>query len=379
MTNVLALLLLALLAGIVLLLYREYRKGRPRRWPIYTEALVDLLDGRKDAAFNKLKETVYQDSDNVDAYLRLADLLNERGQGERASQIYQRLALRRNLAAVDEQKISLALAREHLRAKRINKAISVLEHMGELDQRDLVSRELLLFVYADNERWDDVKSLMKTLLKLQKDKRRAALYCTEIGARIYAKEPDAAAGFFQQALQLDGKSVAALVYAGDALYLQNKMDEAVEKWKQAAARKPEISFMVAERMEKAFYETGRYEEMIKVYDDLIAKSPEDTALYAALSHIYSKKGDMARARSTLKRLPADKQEDVQIRLLAAHLSLDEGKTEEARTDLTKIEEHLIHKSFRCGNCGYVTEGEFLWYCPTCSSWETFRADRQARK
>jgi lipopolysaccharide biosynthesis regulator YciM len=377
MTNVLALLLLAVLAGIVLLLYREYRKSRTRRLPIYTEALTDLLDGRREAAFAKLKETVNQDSDNVDAYLRLADLLNQRGQGERASQIYQRLALRRNLAGADEQKISLALAREHLRAKRVNKAISVLEHMGELDQRDTVSRELLLFVYADNERWDDVKSLMKTLLRLQKDKRRAALYCTEIGARIYAKEQDAAAGYFQQALQLDGKSVAALTYAGDALYLQGKMDEAVEKWKQALARKPELSFMVAERMEKAFYETGRYEEMIKVYEELIAKSPEDPALYAALSRIYAKKGDVERARSALNRLPVGKQDDAEIRLLAAHISLDEGKADEARKELAKVEEHLIHKAFRCSNCGFLTEGEFLWYCPRCSAWETFKADRQA--
>lgn len=79
MNTVFALLLLIVLALIVYLLYREYRRARTSRLPTYTEALMDLLDDRKDEALAKLKETVNADSENVDAYLRLAQLLTERG------------------------------------------------------------------------------------------------------------------------------------------------------------------------------------------------------------------------------------------------------------------------------------------------------------
>jgi lipopolysaccharide biosynthesis regulator YciM len=376
MSNLLALLLLVILAGLIYLLYREYRRSRVMKTPLHTEALMDLLDGRKEAAFAKLKETVNQDSDNVDAYLRLAELLNERGQHDRANRIYQTLALRRNLEKADEQKIQLALAREHVRLNRVNKAISVLEQVSEKDPRDLTSRELLLFIYAQNERWDDVKDLMGNLLKLQKDKHRAALYGAEIGARIYAKEPETAARYFEQALQLDDKLMPALIYAGDVLYGQGKMSEAVEKWKQVLVTRPELGFMVLERLEKAFYESGRYEEVIRVYEELINKVPDDATLYVALARIHAKKGDIERARGILRRLPSDQRDDVLVRLMAADLGLHQGNVEDTRRELAQVESKLAVSRFRCGKCGLVIAGEFAWRCNRCGAWESFAQERK---
>jgi len=379
MTNLVVVLLLVVLAGIAYLLYREYRRGRTRQFPAYTEALMDLLDDRRDAAFDKLKETVTEDSDNVDAYLRLAGLLMERGQAERAGRIYQMLAVRRSLALKDEQKILHALAREHLRQNRVNKAISVLEQLTELDPRDLAGRETLLFVYARNERWDDVKSLMDSLLKLQKDKHRAALYCTEMGARIYAKEPETAAKYFEQALQLDNKLTPALIYVGDALYGQGKREDAVAKWKQVLGQRPELSFMVLERIEKAYYESGRYEDMTRVYEELIAKIPGDPLLYVELARIHAKKGDIEKARSVLGGLPAEKRDDVLVRLMAADLGLHEGNVVQTRKELAAIEDKLAAEKFRCARCGYVAEGEFRWHCPQCAAWESFSVERRSGK
>ncbi|MEO0108586.1 MAG: tetratricopeptide repeat protein, partial [candidate division WOR-3 bacterium] len=189
MTTVLSLLLLVLLALLGWLLYREYRVGKSRRLPLYTEALIDLLEGRMKEAFEKLKETVNQDSDNVDAYLRLAALLRERGQAERASRIYQMLAVRRNLVPADEQRVLLALAREHLSQKRVNRAVSVLEQVSERNPKDLTSRELLLHIYLEQERWEDVEPVLKALVGLQKDRTRAALYYTAAATRLAGQNP----------------------------------------------------------------------------------------------------------------------------------------------------------------------------------------------
>jgi lipopolysaccharide biosynthesis regulator YciM len=402
MTNALALLLIVILAGIIYLLYREYRHSRTPKLPAYTEALTDLLDGRKDAAYAKLKETVNRDSDNVDAYLRLAGLMMERGQNDRAGRIYQMLGVRRNLATPDRQKILLALAREHLRANRVNKAISVLEQMSELDPRDITSREILLFIYAQNDRWDDVMPVLDGLVKLQKDRHKAALYCTEIGARICVQQPETAARCFEQALQLDSKLMPAIIYTGDALYLQGKMNAAVDKWKEVLGQKPELSFMVLDRLEKAFYEAGRYEDMVKVYEDLLRKSevrgqrsepgiltsaisnltsavpsPQspvfvDMSLYVALARIYAKKGDIAKAQSVLGRLPPEKRSTIPVRLMAADLRLNQGSIEETRLELARIEDQLARDRFRCSRCGFAAEGDYAWHCPQCGAWESFK-------
>jgi len=377
--NVLFLLLLVVLAGAAYLIYREYRRSRSRKLPAYTEALMDLLDGRKAEAYDKLKETVSVDSNNVDAYLRLADLVMERGDTARAGRIYQMLAVRRNLATNDEKKILLALAREHLRQKRINKAISVLEQVTELDPRDTDSREMLLMVYASHERWDDVKALLSDLLKAQKDRHRAALYCTEIGARIHDKEPEAAGGYFQQALQLDPKSVPALLFAGDLEYGKGNLNDAVEKWKEVLKTRPELSFMVRERLEKAFYETGRYEDLAKVYDELVGRQPDDTSLVVALARIHAKKGDTERAQAVLARLPAASQDDIAVRLLLADLRLNQGNIEETRSQLARLEDQLTRRSFRCQRCGLVIDAGFAWHCPQCGAWESFARRRAPAK
>lgn len=376
MSTVISLLLLVLLAGIIYLLYREYRRSRSSRRPVYTEALMDLLDDRKDEALARLKETVNVDSGNVDAYLRLAQLLMERGETERAGRIYQMLAVRRNLPARDEQKVLLALAREHLRAKRVNRAISLLEQISEHDPRDITGRELLLFVYLQTERWDDVKELLKDLVKLQKDKHRAALYLTETGARLYAREPETAAGYFAQALDLDGKSVPALIYAGDALYARDKMPEAVARWKQVLGAHPDLSFMVRERIEKAFYESGKYEEIVKIYEDLIAQTPDDAGLYVPLARIYAKKGDAARAQAVLNRVSARAQDSPQVRLLKVELSLGQNDTGAALKELAQVESRLGTQDFRCQRCGYAMAGEFAWHCPQCGAWESFQVERR---
>jgi lipopolysaccharide biosynthesis regulator YciM len=377
--NVLALLLLVILAGIAYLIYREYRRSRSRRVPAYTAALMDLLDGRKDEAYEKLKETVSIDSENVDAYLRLADLLMERGDVPRATRLFQMLAVRRNLATSDEKKVLLALAREHMRQQRTNKAISVLEQVTELDPRDTTSQEMLLMVYVEQKRWDDVKTVLKDLLKAQKDKHRAALYCTEIGARIHATEPETAAGYFEQALQLDPGAVPALLYAGDVEYGKGNLNQAVAKWQQALKAYPELSFMVRERLEKAYYEAGRYEELVKVYDELIAQLPQDTGLSVALARIHAKKGDVERARTILARLPATAQDETAVRLLQADLRLNQGNIEETRNQLARLEDQLTRRSFRCSRCGLVSEGEFSWHCPQCGAWESFAASRKTAK
>jgi lipopolysaccharide biosynthesis regulator YciM len=376
MSTVISLLLLVLLAGIVYLLYREYRRSRSSRRPLYTEALMDLLDGRKDDALAKLKETVNADSENVDAYLRLAQLLMELGEAERAGRIYQMLAVRRNLSARDEQKVLLALAHEHLRANRVNRAISLLEQVSERDPRDTAGRELLLFVYLQTERWDEVKALLKDLVRLQKDKHRAALYLTESGARLFAKEPETAAGYFNQALDLDGKSVPALIYAGDALYAQDKMPEAVARWKQVLGIHPDLSFMVRERIEKAFYESGKYEEIVKIYEDLIARTPDDANLYVPLARIYAKKGDAARAQSVLGRIPAKAQDDPQVQLLKVELHLGLSDTGAALKELAQVEARLGTQAFRCQRCGHSVAGEFTWHCPQCATWESFQLERR---
>jgi lipopolysaccharide biosynthesis regulator YciM len=170
--------------------------------------------------------------------------------------------------------------------------------------------------------------------------------------------------------------VPALIYAGDALYAQDKMTDAVAKWKQVLGAHPELSFMVRERIEKAFYESGKYEEMVKIYEDLIAKTPEDAGLYVPLARIYAKKGDIVRAQAVLGRIPAKARNNPIVRLLQAELHLEKSEQADALKELAQVEAQLATRAFRCNHCGYAVAGEFAWHCPQCGSWESFQLERR---
>ncbi len=62
---------------------------------LYTEALEALLQGDSDSAFEKLRELIREDTENVRAYLKLGDIFRQRGQAEQAIKIHRSLTFRR--------------------------------------------------------------------------------------------------------------------------------------------------------------------------------------------------------------------------------------------------------------------------------------------
>src|SRR5436309_3519735 len=60
----------------------------------YKRAITCLIRGDQDGALRYLKDTVRQDTDNVEAYIWLGDLLRTRGEAERALAIHRELSVR---------------------------------------------------------------------------------------------------------------------------------------------------------------------------------------------------------------------------------------------------------------------------------------------
>ena len=84
---------------------RYFRKEAKSDSALYVEALRDLLDGRPESAFGKLRQVVISDADNIDAYMRLGQILREHKKPDRALQVHKDLTLRQDLGA--EQKVAI--------------------------------------------------------------------------------------------------------------------------------------------------------------------------------------------------------------------------------------------------------------------------------
>jgi len=85
-------------------------------------ALAGLIDGDEETAFREFKNAVRLDSTNVDAYLRLGDLLRKRGDIDRAFQLHRELTTRRGLDPDTEARIQQALCRDLIALSRWERA-----------------------------------------------------------------------------------------------------------------------------------------------------------------------------------------------------------------------------------------------------------------
>ncbi|MEW5994737.1 MAG: tetratricopeptide repeat protein, partial [Candidatus Zixiibacteriota bacterium] len=85
------LILLAVSFAFFLAWERFTRREKKPLSSLYVEALRDLLDGKRVAAFSKLRQVVTEDSNNLDAYLRLGQILRENKKPDRALQVHRDL------------------------------------------------------------------------------------------------------------------------------------------------------------------------------------------------------------------------------------------------------------------------------------------------
>ena len=330
-------LILVILALLVVALYpvvRDFLRKRRTAVPAYVEGLQAALDGRTADAIARLKEAVATDSDNVDAYIRLGDLFMQQGEVERAIKVHENLALRRNLDKRDEKKVLQALVRDYMKADRKVKAISLLEELVHLDKTDAESAERLAELYIETGAWDKCEEQLKELARHQRQ--RAARLYTEYG-RAYPKDnPGAALAAFETALKLDPNSIPARLYMGDHQLSQGDTNAAISTWNDILELAPEENALVRDRLERAYFDAGKFEDITALYEKLLRKIPDDAGLVVALAEIYQKKEDLSSAIRLLERFSSRMKRDVFPRVALATMYLEREETGRARAVLAEV-------------------------------------------
>jgi len=331
-------LIFIILALLVVALYpvvRDFLRKRRSAVPAYVEGLRAALDGRPADAIARFKEAAGDDSDNVDAYIRLGDLFMQRGETERALKIHENLALRRNLDKSDEKKVLLALVRDYRKTDRKVKAISILEELVHMDKADAESAEHLAELYIETGAWDKCEVQLKELARSHAHRARAARLYTEYG-RAYPKDnPGAALAAFQTALKLEPGSIQARLYLGDHQLSQGNPDAAIRTWNEILDLAPDKSALVRERLERAYFDVGRFEDITALYEKLLRKVPDDAGLVVALADIYRKKEDLPAAIGLLERFAGRQRSDIYSRVALAAMYLEQNETERVRTALSE--------------------------------------------
>ncbi len=300
-----AVLALLLVGWVVWAWTRRTRRQEPAKEEAYTRALTALIAGDPRLALVSLKEAVQENSDNLDAYIRMGDLLRDSGEVQKALAVHRDLTVRTGLSDAARTRILESITRDYLAAKRYEEAGQSAERLLRLDRHNRFALRAVQEVAEALGDWPRAIGAVEQRLKAQgkDDGSELARYRTAVGEReLAADNLKLAREHFDKALELDGDCVAAHLHLGDMEQAAGKLEAAVEHWRTYALATPESANLVFERLERAFFELGHFGEVISFYRELVDRTPREAAAPAllALAEIHRRKGDLEEAETFVR-------------------------------------------------------------------------------
>lgn len=376
-----AAILILLLLGLVLL-YRRQLSAR-RQAPLkdhHLAALEALADGDTERALAELQEAVKLGQGGVDAYLRLADIYRAQGQLKKATHLHRSLAVSEGLGVALRQRILRGLAEDYLAAGRWDEALGQLEELRKLDPKDPGVHRRLSQVHLRRKDGEKAQHALKRAHKLEGVSRpdERAILGAELARRhLEEQQWGDARKAIQEALKLDADCLPALRSSVDLYLNEGKEQEAADELQRLTLTGLPGTEEDYARMEKQFFELGRYHEIQFVYQEVLSRHPDFWPARFALAVILEKRGRRDEGVKLLD--PALDAEDVHAGRAAA-LLLDWSERERARQWLERwsggtAPRAVIH---RCRNCG-MEHVRPRWYCPACNAFKSYEPVRETSK
>jgi lipopolysaccharide biosynthesis regulator YciM len=385
--------LLALLLGITLgKAWERYKlrdgrivdRRRLRQTPHYILGLNFLADNRIDQAIDELAQAATTDPQGVEIQLVLGNLYRQKGQVTRAITVHQALLTRNTLSALERACVLLSLGFDFRHAGFVDRAVEAFQQVLEVDPKNRYALANLQKLLEDQQEWAEAIDVRARIMRVDGEQRREdeailGFLHNALGEQHHRAGQLAEAGRdFTRAIDACPRTTPAHLNLGDLRYEQGQLAEAIAAWEELAREHPDRAYLVFERLERAYGESGGAWRFVDLCQRLIATNPHDWRARLALSRHYAAAGEPREALALLfDALPfnphglAIHQEIWQaLALLRLDPALARRYVELTRATVFYLDPHV------CTRCRYRST-ELLWKCPQCHEWNTFVEERIA--
>jgi len=350
---------------------RDANAGPPAQETPYQRGIHAMLAGDKETALEAFADTVQEDSENVDAYIHLGNLLRERGEAARALDLHRKLTARAARTPSQDKAIHEALVLDWIAVGKPDEAIAEAIALRERDRRNGSGLPLLLQAYEAGGEWDRAYDVRVELAKANGEREGSALarYRAAIG-EIYLRHEqlEDAARHFKAALKLERDLPVALLRMGDIYYETNHPDRAMRLWEGLAVAHPAHSHLVLERLEVSYFERGRFGDLATLYEQMLQRNPRDTRILLALARLHLKKGDLGEATHAAREALSVDPASLEARLLLIEIHRRLGDPAGALNEVDALLRDLGGAVAPvCPKCGERAE-EYWSRCPSCLAW-----------
>ncbi len=348
MTEYILMFSFLLLSTMVLYyLYERYFSHKSKTSSdIYLEALKDLLDGHQEKAFGKLREVVAEDSTNIDAYIRLGIILRENNKPKQALQVHKDLTLRSGLPADIKVEILKQLYLDYVDLKEFDTAEAALKELVDVKPKHRWALIKLLEIQKEQAKWDEAYDTAVRLLKIEenKSKKPLASFKYQMGDQLFKKrEYHKARVLFKEAIGFDPHFVDAYLAIGDSYQEEERFEDALNFWNKMISNVPHQGHQVIERLKKVLFDLGRYGEINKICENILAHSPKNLTARLCLAEFYEKKGDADLAEEILVSIIDDYPDDIKSVVELIRIYLDKNNSQKIEQLLKTIDQKLHKK------------------------------------
>ncbi len=363
------------LIGLSILLFFMKRIRKERISP-YEEALIALIDEEEELALKKFQEAVFLDSDNVEAYIRLAELLRKRNEPLKALQIHRYLFARRRLPKKIINRILVQTAKDYIALEAYEKVTETLKNLIKSEPQNEQYNKLLLLSYEKSSLWNEAIETFRKMAK-QFSYPKENLFNYEIYAAYEVNkkgDKELAEKILARVLKMKPESIPALVYLGDIEYSKGNIEEAIKLYNKVINIDARSGQIVFPRLMKSYYEKGEFQKIEETYKNVLEKLPEDNRTNISLADYYLKMGRLSEAHELLKNEVETYPDSIETNLLLLLTEMELRKSEAVAILRHIIEVYKKKEIFKCRKCGFISE-DFIIRCPECGEWETYELEK----
>ncbi len=366
---------LIVLAGILLvffILLSIIKKAKKAKMSPYEEALISLIEGDEKHALKKFQEAVFENSDNIEAYIRLAELLRKRKEPLKALQIHTYLLARRGIKKNTINRILFQMAKDYLSLEAYQKATDTLRKLIKSEPHNEKYYSLLLLNFERSSFWQDAIETYRKMTKLFKysfDKLTA--YEAQAAYESYKKgNADFALKVLARILKANPENIPALIYSGDIQYSQGNTEDAIKQYEKLIESNPGKAHIAFRHLTKAYFDKGEYQKIEATYKTILETIPDDSKTISDLAEFYLKMGRFNEAHELLRNAIETNSNSLMMNLLLLLTEMEESKSESTQI-LRRIVDTLKQKElYICSECGAQSQ-TFIIRCPDCGALETF--------
>jgi len=377
MSNIIiTLLLLAIAAGVVIVYVLKYKpqKHRSNIKELYSEGLDMIINGNRRGAYQNFKSIIEKDTNNINAYLRLGQVVREGGNPEHALKIHRGLNLRKGLTHYEQVELYKNLSLDHYKRGNLENAVEQSQNILKIEKSNEWALTYLVKYFRKMNDWSQAGKYLEVLQRVTQkpDIRKLALFKIQEGS-VFAKNGDfiKARSVYEEALNIDNDAIAAYYFIGKSYSQESEgayqkavdvdennignehspeyktnldkakqlLSKAIPMWIRYCESRPQQAWMVIHLLKDALFALDRYPEMENILKAILQNDSNNIEVIASLADISAQRGENSEALEFIDSALEKDNTSLLVRLIKLKL---QARAQSGGSEMTRELDDIIH-------------------------------------